>query len=396
MDHDGDIAALLPDAPRPARRDAAIDEAMRRFDARGDPQRAAAARPTARQPGRTARFMRPQFGALVATVLLVVVAVPVWMARDRSSPPAAEKSMASNVATSPSPVPAARPAASPAVAGSAKPAPDAEPRPEPPLTGSAPAELAESRQAAPPVIRPQPAVQAADAIASLAPEATRQEKVAAPPPGGNAGFAQGGAPPPVAAIGPAKSASAPALADVDAAKARANSDEQVVVTARRAAAPSAREAASPRKRGAANQPLGRGDWNACTVNDPVHRLDACRKLFDPGAPGPAGRAAAHLADGLALAWAGDLDGAIARFDQAVAQSPRLAFAYLNRGLAYERKGDVAKAMADLDRAVRHAPGAARNYYNRSLLLRRLGDDVRADADADRAIELDARYRAVIR
>jgi len=139
----------------------------------------------------------------------------------------------------------------------------------------------------------------------------------------------------------------------------------------------------------------RGDWNACTVNDPEGNLAACKKLVDPAAPGVTGRAAAHVADGLSLAWRGDTNGAISAFDRAIGIAPKLAIAWLNRGLAHERKGDLNLAMADLDKAVRYAPGSARVYYNRSLLLRQRGDIRRADADAERALDLDGRYEAVL-
>ena len=139
----------------------------------------------------------------------------------------------------------------------------------------------------------------------------------------------------------------------------------------------------------------RGDWNACTINDPGRSLAACKNLVNPAASGTAGRAAAHVADGLSLAWRGDTDGAIAAFDQAVGIAPKLAIAWLNRGLAQERKGDLDQAIADLDKAVRFAPGTARVYYNRSLLYRQRGDARRAEADENRALELDDRYGDVI-
>lgn len=178
---------------------------------------------------------------------------------------------------------------------------------------------------------------------------------------------------------------APALAVED------SDDANIVVTGTRVSR-SAYKAAQGR---IASKRARRGDWNACTVNDPGRDLAACRKLVDPAAPGPAGRAAAQVADGLSLAWRGDVDGAIAAFDRAIEASPRLAIAWLNRGLSRERKGELAGAIADLDRAVRYAPNAARGYYNRSLLLRRQGDIRRADADADRAVDLDPRYEDVV-
>ncbi len=150
------------------------------------------------------------------------------------------------------------------------------------------------------------------------------------------------------------------------------------------------------QRRAARKPAGRGDWNACTIDDPARSLDRCKGQINPGAAGPGGRAGAHVANGLMRAWQGDLDGAIANFDRAIAISPRNAIAYLNRGLALQRKGEFVRANADLDRAVRYAPGAARGYYNRGLLLRQRGEANRAEADADRAVALDPDYVAVVK
>jgi tetratricopeptide (TPR) repeat protein len=141
----------------------------------------------------------------------------------------------------------------------------------------------------------------------------------------------------------------------------------------------------------ANPYAARGDWNACTVIDPEQSLRGCKSVLGIGAKGPAGEAAKHLSDGLALAWRGDLDGAIAAFDQAIALKPKFAFAYLNRGLAYQRQGESARAAADLDLAIKYAPYAARGYYNRSVLRREQGNRRGADADANRAVQLDLDY-----
>jgi tetratricopeptide (TPR) repeat protein len=173
------------------------------------------------------------------------------------------------------------------------------------------------------------------------------------------------------------------------------SREDVVVTGSRVRKSSSAGLVGNAQRRSAAKRAGRGDWNACTVDDPNRNLGACGKLVDPAAAGVAGRAAAHLADGLSLAWRDDLDGAIAAFDQAIALSPRLSFAYLNRGLSYGHKGEFARAIADLDLAVRYAPNAARTYYNRSLLWRQRGDTDRAEADEARAVDLDQRYEALV-
>jgi tetratricopeptide (TPR) repeat protein len=136
---------------------------------------------------------------------------------------------------------------------------------------------------------------------------------------------------------------------------------------------------------AKRESIRRGDWNACTVDDPARSLANCRR-----------QASGQIADGLSLAWEGDTDGAIAAFDQAITRSPRSSAAYLNRGLAHRRNGDSDQALSDLDKAVRYAPEAARAYYSRSLVLRDRGENRRADADQNRAILLDPRYATVSR
>lgn len=139
----------------------------------------------------------------------------------------------------------------------------------------------------------------------------------------------------------------------------------------------------------------RGDWNACTVDDPAQSLAGCGALANAGAKGDEGRAAARVAEGLSHAWNGENDGAVNDFSAAIAIQPRMAMAYLNRALVYQRLGESGRALTDLDRAVRYAPYSARGYYLRSLLRERMGDSARARADAERAVQIDARYRAVL-
>jgi tetratricopeptide (TPR) repeat protein len=135
----------------------------------------------------------------------------------------------------------------------------------------------------------------------------------------------------------------------------------------------------------------RGDWNACTVQDPARNLAACRSLI-----GRRGPAAAHLSEGLASAWRGDDDQAIAAFTRAIAADPRSALAHLNRALARQRAGDNNGALADLNSAVRLSPRSARHYYHRALLLRERGDLARARADEARALQLNRAYAPLLR
>jgi tetratricopeptide (TPR) repeat protein len=364
MGSDDDIAASLPrpPLPAPARREAAIEEALRRFDGGG----ALPPAPTGRgHPQRSPPWRiwldRPYAGALAGAFLVALIALPIaWMSlggpstdqgRHRSPGAVGEAAPGPAIAAAdanPSPA-TGRP---PPLAGS-----DAAPPREAPAATPAPAPT-ELALAVPPPAPPPPAVTADGPAAD-----GREDR---PDP---AALASSN----LAVTGSRISRSATAEPVAPAAEAE---DRSIVVTSARTS--SARSA-------------GRGDWNACTVDDPSRSLSRCRKLADPAAKGAAGRAAARMAEGLSLAWQGDFEDAIAAFGQAIEAAPRSSFAYLNRGLAYRRAGDLDRALADLDRAVRYAPRAARGYYNRSLLLRERGDMKRARADEERAVDLDRRY-----
>ncbi|MGY4397351.1 hypothetical protein ACVWZA_002545 [Sphingomonas sp. UYAg733] len=394
---DDDNAGPLPDGalpepppPNPARRQTAIDAAMRRFDGvderpvpRAGPTRSGPTRSGgASEPPWWTRLGRPQLGALVSVALIALIGVPVAMVS--LNDPYGPMSV---------PRPAAVDAPAPKSAGSIA-GPSTMIAPPPPV---APKPVAPPTLAEIPAVRtPDPLAESnADAVASAPPVAAPAMKAArddATPPAAQtsrselAYRAEGSAKPRLAesrfASPPGGVAPAPPPPPPPADIAAESGANEIVVTGMRRAAPA--------------RSIGRGDWNACTVNDPSRSLTACRKLVDPGAKGPAGRAAARLADGLSQAWQGDLDGAITAFDQAIAIAPRQSFAYLNRGLAYQRSGDLDRAIADLDRAVKYAGGSARGYYNRSVLLRQRGDTRRATADEDRAVSLDLRYQAVVR
>lgn len=343
MDKDDDILAALPRPPHPApaRREAAIAEALRRFDGGAAGRPASEARAPGPAPWRT-WFARPPSGALAGALLVALIAVP----------------LAWTSLPGPTPERGARPPAPIERAGDSGPvAADAIPQD--------------------PASAPAPSAKAAD------PEPAADVEAAADLPA--AGPVQAAPPPP-----PAAEAEEPAAGRNEDARAAADSSGEIVVTGSRIARPNlassspvtvvnSEEVRLSRHRA----PAGRGDWNACTIDDPGRSLTGCR--------GPA-----ELTDGLARAWRGDWDGAARAFDSAIAAAPRSSAAYLNRGLLHRRNGDLDRALADLDRAVRFSPRAARFHYQRSLLLRQRGDVRRAEADEARAVALDPRYAAVVR
>ena len=360
---DDDIARALPRAPSPApaRREAAIAEAMRRFDGGGE-EAAQARRPATRPAPWRSRFNRPQAGALAGAFLVALIALPLaWtslpdQARDGGRDRPAESR---GGGTRPGPGAAEPTPLSPGTPASPSPGPHAAPGAELPPRGPAPA-----ARAGGPAPGPGEAAPAAD-VAPAADAAPGESEPA---------FAGGG---------------------------MSGENADVVVTGSRIRRPNLESSVPITSVGGeeffqAGKSAGRGDWNACTVDDPKRDLGACRRDVASVARGASGRASPHLAEGLERAWDDELEKAVGAFDRAVALAPRSSAAYLNRGLARRELGDLDGALADLDRAIAYAPRSARGYYHRSLLLRQRGDSRRARADEERAIELDPRYAAAVR
>jgi tetratricopeptide (TPR) repeat protein len=77
---------------------------------------------------------------------------------------------------------------------------------------------------------------------------------------------------------------------------------------------------------------------------------------------------------------GDVDAALAAFDQALVIDPRFAQAYCARGSAYEKKGEDEKAIDDFTHAIRLKPNYEVAYRNRGNVYVYLGDARQACAD----------------
>ncbi|WP_375195345.1 tetratricopeptide repeat protein [Sphingobium sp.] len=347
-----DLGLSLPDPPppAPARREAAIEAALARFD--GEPHAAHIAAPRRWRPV----MQRHYLGTALALSLLALIVAPVtWMEMPRREASLPLRSIANP--------PGSRPQAD----VMAVPAPPVDVQQEPPTV-----EAERSPQQA--VSAPPAIAQAPASSPPPPPPAQKASEPAPPPPVEHAMTAPPAAAPPPPA--PAMAANAGIAAKRSRMAGESEDAREIVVTSARIDPTLLR---------------GRGDWNACTVQDPKRDVALCKKLIDPHARGDRASVNAHMADGLVHAWQGDWGGAIAAFDKAVEVAPKSAEAYLNRGLAYQAQGDDDRALADLDRAVHYAPNAARGYYHRSLLQKQRGDDGRADADRDRAAQLDSRY-----
>ena len=96
--------------------------------------------------------------------------------------------------------------------------------------------------------------------------------------------------------------------------------------------------------------------------------------------------------GIAREAQGDLAGALADYDQAIALNPQDATAYNNRGIARADQGDLAGALADYDQAIALNPQDATAYNNRGNARQAQGDLAGALADYDQAIALNPQVR----
>jgi hypothetical protein len=344
---DDDVAASLPrpPIPAPARRAAAISEALRRFDG-GE------ARPARTgEDRRPALWARPYAGALAGAFLVALIGLPfVWTSFDNYADDRVR------------------------------------PRPETAASGPVKADVDADGDA--------DRVRAGPAAPRKAPPAAAEEVEPSGP----------DRPAPAEPEPPLEPEPEPAPRSEEPAAGVQDSGGDVVVTGSRISRPNLESSVpvtvvggnevSLRSRRAAKA-ARRGDWNACTIEDPGRSLERCRSSASTVARGATGPAGAQLKDGLASAWEGDLEGAMAAFDRAIELSPRSSAAWLNRGLAWRRRGDLDRALADLDKAVLYAPNDARAYYHRGLVLRQRGDLRRARADEERAVRLDPRYAPLV-
>ena len=92
--------------------------------------------------------------------------------------------------------------------------------------------------------------------------------------------------------------------------------------------------------------------------------------------------------GLAKSEAGDLEGAIADYTEAIRLNPNYAKAHNKRGIIHGRNlRDYPAAKADFDRAIEINPNYGDAYYNRARVREFLEDKDGAIADYQKAAEL---------
>ncbi|MEH1944653.1 MAG: tetratricopeptide repeat protein [Nostoc sp.] len=94
-------------------------------------------------------------------------------------------------------------------------------------------------------------------------------------------------------------------------------------------------------------------------------------------------------EGLNKYDAGNYEGAIEDFNQAIGLDPQNALAYNRRGDAYYRLGDYEQAQADSSQAILLNPQDANAYFDRGFAFSELGKYKEAIADYTEAIKLNS-------
>ena len=151
------------------------------------------------------------------------------------------------------------------------------------------------------------------------------------------------------------------------------------------------------------------DWRTCAQAHGDAAIAACTQVIEYGGPPPKIRAIAYFNRGAAYHAKGDVDRAIADFNEAIRLDParpvHLA-ALIQRAQAYQAKADLDRAagrayQANLDRAaadysevIRLDPKVVRALFDRGKVYHAKGDLDRALADFNEVIRLDPKLAAV--
>jgi tetratricopeptide (TPR) repeat protein len=129
-------------------------------------------------------------------------------------------------------------------------------------------------------------------------------------------------------------------------------------------------------------------WRACNATQfsPADRIGYCTMIIESGRAKPAARAQALMARGFGYALQKDFDRALADFDAAIRNNPKLAAAYYYRG-AVQSKRDPKRALADINKAISLNPKDPDFFRERSSIYVKRKAYPRAIADLTTAIGL---------
>jgi tetratricopeptide (TPR) repeat protein len=129
-------------------------------------------------------------------------------------------------------------------------------------------------------------------------------------------------------------------------------------------------------------------WRACNAPQlsSADRIAYCTTIIESGRAKRAARAQALMARGFGYVFQKDFDRALADFDAAIRNNPKLAAAYYYRG-AIQMKRDPKRALADINKAISLNPKDPDYFRERSSLYAKRKQYPRAIADLTTAIGL---------
>ena len=130
------------------------------------------------------------------------------------------------------------------------------------------------------------------------------------------------------------------------------------------------------------------DWDICLSAHGNEGIAACTRTIASGKFKNGELASAYYGRANARNAGGDIDGALADYDEAIRADPKLAAAYVSRGVARHKKGDDNNALVDFDRAVQLDSNNTNAYFIRGLFRQQKGNLDGALADYDVTIRLD--------
>ncbi len=99
------------------------------------------------------------------------------------------------------------------------------------------------------------------------------------------------------------------------------------------------------------------------------------------------QSASYLNRGVALEKKGDLDAALADFNKAIKLQSNNVYAYQNRAGLHEKRKEVDEAIADYSKVIKLNSKFPFAYRGRGLLLLAQGKDIEAEADFAKFLQL---------
>jgi len=130
------------------------------------------------------------------------------------------------------------------------------------------------------------------------------------------------------------------------------------------------------------------DWCSGKGNVSAKQIiSGCTALISSGRGNNKGLSEAAYNRGNAHASIGELDRAIADYDQAIQLNPTMATAFDNRGRAYSVKNQFERAVADYDEAIRLNPNSAVALHNRCWARAVLGHTRDALSDCNQSLRI---------